>query len=103
MCRFFRKRDVGGQLGRVADPQQAHGRRWTLLQVLETVVGGLLLQIRSCHQLDERTRTGPPRRVGERRLAPIPDARVQGILPWLEEVSVWGEVCRCRRRVVPTR
>jgi hypothetical protein len=48
----------------------------------------LLLQIGSCHRLDERTRTGPPLRVGELRLAPIPDATLQWILPQLNPEEV---------------
>jgi len=52
------------------------------------VLGALLLQIRSCHQLDERTRMGPPRRMGELRLAPIPDATV----PWILAQVDRGEV-----------
>jgi hypothetical protein len=56
--------------------------------VLETVLGALLLQIRSYHQLDEWTRTGPPRRVGELRLAPMPDATVQRLLPQMDRNEV---------------
>src|SRR5687768_14037828 len=86
--RFFRKRRVQEQLAQVSDPRQAQGRRWPLRQVLETVVGALLLQIRSCHQVDERTRIGPPLWVGELRLAPIPDATLQWILPQVDRQEV---------------
>jgi Transposase DDE domain len=86
--RFFRKRRVQEQLAQVSDPRQARGRRWPWRQVLETVVGGLLLQIRSCHQVDERTRLGPPLWVGELRLAPIPDATLQWILPQVDRQEV---------------
>jgi hypothetical protein len=82
--RFFQKRRVRQQLAQVSDPRKARGRRWALPRVLETVVGALVLQIRSCHWLDERTRTGPPLQVGGLALAPIPEATLQWILPQLE-------------------
>src|ERR671918_141130 len=66
VSRFFRKREVRGRLAQLSDPRSARGRRWPLLQVLEMVLGALL-QIRSCHRLDEHTRTGPPLRMGEVR------------------------------------
>jgi hypothetical protein len=43
----------------------------------------LVLQIRSCHRLDECTRTGPPLQAAELQLAPIPEATLQWILPQL--------------------
>jgi hypothetical protein len=56
--------------------------------VLETVLAGLVLQIRSCRRLDERPRTGPALWLGAMRLAPIPDATVQWILPRLDRREV---------------
>jgi Transposase DDE domain len=84
VSRFFRKRGVRRQLAQVSDPRRARGRRWALPRVLETVVGALVLQIGSCHRLDERTRLGPPLQVAQLQLAPIPDATLQWILPQLE-------------------
>jgi hypothetical protein len=88
VSRFFRKRGVRERLAQVSDPRRAKGRRWPLPMVLETVLGALVLQIRSCHRLDEQGRTGPPQRVGELRLAPIPDATVQWILPQVDRAEV---------------
>lgn len=88
ISRFFRKRHVREQLAQVSDPRDPRGRRWALPQVLETVVGALLLQIPSCHRLDEQTRSGPPLRVGELALAPIPDATLQWILPQVDRTEV---------------
>ncbi len=51
-------------------------------------VGALVLQIPSCHRLDERTRTGPPGQVGELTLAPIPDATVPWMLAQLDATEV---------------
>ena len=48
--RFFRKRRVHEQLAQVSDPRSTQGRRWALPRVLETVLGGLVFQIRSCHR-----------------------------------------------------
>lgn len=88
VSRFFRKRGVREGLAQVSDPRGQQGRRWRLPQVLETVLAALVLQIRSCHRLDERTRTGPPLDVGGMRLAPIPDATLQWILPQLDATEV---------------
>lgn len=88
VSRFFRKRSVRERLARVSDPRHPRGRRWALPQVLETVLGGLVLQFPSCHRLDEATRLGPPPRVGELRLAPIPDATLQWILPQVDRTEV---------------
>ena len=88
VSRFFRKRGVRERLAQVADPRDRRGRKWALSRVLETVLGALLLQIRSCHQWDEQTRTGPRRQVGELRLAPIPDATLQWILPQVDPTEV---------------
>jgi hypothetical protein len=85
---IFRKRAVQERLAQVSAPRQAQGRRWPWRQVLATVVGALILQIRSCHQVDERTRLGPPLRVGELRLAPIPDATLHWILPQVDRQEV---------------
>jgi hypothetical protein len=88
MSRCFRKRRVRAQLSGVSDPRHARGRRWGLARGLETVVGALVLQTPSCHRLDERTRTGPPRRVGELRLAPMPDATLPWIVPQVDPTEV---------------
>jgi hypothetical protein len=47
-----------------------------------------MLQIRSCHRLDERTRAGPALQVAEIRLAPIPAATLQWILPQVDVGAV---------------
>jgi hypothetical protein len=75
-------------LGQVSDPRGLQGQRWGLPQVLETVLAALVLQIRSCHRLDERTRTGPPLEVGGMRLAPIPDATLPWMLPQVDATEV---------------
>jgi hypothetical protein len=103
---FFRTRGVSERLAQVSDPRAARGRRWSLPQVLGTVLGALVLQVPSCHRLDETARTGPPRRVGELELAPIPDATWQWILPQLHLAEVRQLVVGCvpaevrRKRVV---
>lgn len=81
VSRFFRKRGVRERLAQVADPRDRRGRQGALSRVLETVLGALLLPIRSGHQVDEQTRTGPRLQGGELRLAPLPDAPLPGILP----------------------
>jgi hypothetical protein len=88
VSRFFRQRGVRERLAQVSDPRHLRGRRWALPQVLETVLGALVLQVPSCHRLDEATRIGPPPRVGELRLAPIPDATFQWILPQVDRTEV---------------
>jgi hypothetical protein len=79
---------VRERLAQVAAPRDRRGRQWALSRVLETGRGALLLQIRSCHQLDEQTRTGPRLQGGERRLAPIPAATLPWILPQLDPTEV---------------
>jgi hypothetical protein len=93
VSRFFRQRSVPERLAQVSDPREARERRWSLRQVLETVLGALVRQVPSGHRLDETTRTSPPRRVGELELAPIPEAMLPWGLPQLDLTAV-------RQRVV---
>jgi hypothetical protein len=71
-----------------------------LPQVLETVLAGLVLQIGSCHRLDERTRTGPRLYVGEVRLVPIPNATIQWILPQPDRSTSWDVLVKSVRVLV---
>ncbi len=107
VSRFFRTRGVRQQLAHVSDPRKARGRRWALPRVLETGLGALVLQIRSCHRLDECTRTGPPLQAAELQLAPIPEATLQWILPQLDvrevrQVLVKSVRAEVRRKSVVT-
>ena len=106
VSRFFRKRHVRERWCRVSDPRHARGRRWGLARGLETGFGALVLQLRRCHRLDERPRTGLARRGGELRLAPMPAATVPWLLPQVDRSDVrqvLGESVRAevqRKRVV---
>ena len=86
--RCFRKRGVREGLAQVADLWGQQGRHWGLQQVVETVLAALVLQIRSCHRLEERTRTGLPVWVGGMRLAPTHEATRQWILPQVDATEV---------------